>query len=291
MTAGLAAACRLLAGDDEDKLPEDVKKQPHLIIPSWLTGDESRVYYLTNIGIASGMLDSLGIQVGAQDVLDVMTGKKTLEDIANEMTAPNIGRIIFSINPLLMQGVELASGKSGYYFDPENPSQIRDRLQYIFKQAGFGPIYDIVAGKPSNLATTWGTALANNVATGDAAMWAVYDMEDEYKKENDLGSRPNISYDRDSKEYKKSLAAFYYKLGIKLNDTNAIAKYMAEYVALGGDAKSMDKSLQTLMPLQFMNKEERVKMIAQMTAEEKETYDRAMEYYNMIRAVDDKTFK
>jgi hypothetical protein len=40
-----------------------------------------------------------------------------------------------------------------------------------------------------------------------------------------------------------------------------------------------------------MNKEERVKMIAQMTAEEKETYDRAMEYYNMIRAVDDKTFK
>lgn len=286
-----SAANNLFAGEDEKKLPEDIRKQPHITIPSWIFGDKSRVFYLSNIGIASELLSALGVQFGTQDVLDVVTGKKTLTQIANEFIKPNMASIIFSIDPVLVQAFELASGKKGYNFDPEHPSQIRDSMEFIFQQAGFGQVYTVLAGLPKNKSTILDTVIANNVATGDVAMWAVYDMEDEYRKENEIDPQPDITYDKTSMKWKKSNAAFYYKLAIKLKDTNAIAKYMAEYVGLGGDDKSMDSSLQTMKPLQFMAADDRRKMIKQMTPDERETYDKAVAYYEEIRAVDDKEFK
>jgi hypothetical protein len=287
--AAMAMFNRLWAGDDEDKLPEDVKKQPHITFPSWLFGDNARVYYLSNLGIASGLLSGMGIQASTEDIISVISGKKTPKQVIDEMTAPNLASIIFSINPILIEGVELATGKSGYYFDPENPSQIRDRLEYVFRQAGFAQVYTKLAGLPNNKATLTDSIVANNYASGDVALWAVSDMVDDYNKQNGI-EPPNISYGTDSEKWKKSNAAYYYKLAIKLNDTTAIGKYMAEYVALGGNAKTMDQSLQTLKPLQFMKATDKTKLIAQMTPEQKATYDRAVAYYNEIRAVDDKVF-
>ena len=282
--AALAASNNLFGGDDEDKLPEDVRNQPHILFPSGLFGDNSRVFYLSNIGIFTEILGTAGIDYGeAQLIVDMFTGKKTWDEVMEEVSIGiTPARLIFSISPILMQGYELASGKKGYYFDPENPSEIRDRWQYFFQQAGFGPVYTWLAKLPANPSTQGVSALANSVASGDAAMWAVWDMQEDYYAENDISQYKFSGYERDSIKWKKSNAAYYYKMAIKLNDKDAIVKYLSLYVSLGGTKDTMNASFSTMEPLHFMSKKDKKKFLAQLTDEEKEKLEEAKEYYQSL---------
>jgi hypothetical protein len=248
-------------------------------------GDKSRVYYLSNIGIFSQLLGTANLDYAdAELIKDLFTGKKTWKEVTDEVSVGlNPLQAIMGINPLMVSGIELATGKKGYYFDPENPSEMKDRLAYVFDQAGFGPVYTYLAKLPAN-DSTYTNAVANSVAKGDAAMWAVYDMTDEFYKKNDISPYvPGVPV-RGTTEWKKKTAAYYYKVALRLGDSAAIEKYLVEYVSYGGTRKSLDASVAAMQPLRFMEKQYRAAFEAQLTPEEVQIIKTAMAYYKEIDA-------
>ena len=54
----LALGNGLLAGDDEEELPEDVKNSPHITIPRWVTGS-NKVYYIDRLGSFAEFMNML----------------------------------------------------------------------------------------------------------------------------------------------------------------------------------------------------------------------------------------
>jgi len=272
----------LFAGDDEDKLPEEVKNQPHVTFPSWIFGDKARVFYLSNIGSYNDLLNMAGIDtISGEDIKDLFTGKKTVKEIVDKNVAFKPLNFLLSINPLVLEGYELVTGKQGHYFDPENPSDIKDRVQYVFDQAGFGPVWTWLAGLPQGKSSLQGV-VANTAIKGDVAMWEVYNMMDDFYAENDISPYEPKGYRRGTTAWDKWVAAYYFKQAVKLNDKQAMQKYLADYVALGGDSKTMDASLRAMKPAQFMEKKHKDAFFAQLTDEEKATFERADKYYDEL---------
>jgi hypothetical protein len=272
----------LFAGDDEDKLPEEVKNQPHVTFPSWMFGDKARVFYLSNIGSYNDLLNMAGIDtISGEDIKDLFTGKKTVKEIVDKNVSFKPLNFLLSINPLVLEGYELVTGKQGHYFDPENPSDIKDRVQYVFDQAGFGPVWTWLAGLPQGKSTLQGV-VANTAIKGDVAMWEVYNMMDDFYAENDISPYEPKGYRRGTTAWDKWVAAYYFKQAVKLNDKQAMQKYLADYVALGGDSKTMDSSLRAMKPAQFMEKKHKDTFFAQLTDEEKATFERADKYYDEL---------
>jgi hypothetical protein len=215
-------------------------------------------------------------------IQSVVSGKMTPGEAADKIATHSLSRIVFSISPELLNLVELSTGKKGYYFDAENPTVIRDKLQYLAEQAGFAPIYDWLAGKPQSKATSTDTIVANSAASGDMAMWQVYDMMEDWYAENDKSPYKFGGYEKGTTAYDRSLAAYYFKVSVKLKDTTSMQKYLDEYIALGGTEKTMKASLRTMMPGFNMEKNDKAAFLAQLTPEEKATYERAEKWYDEI---------
>jgi hypothetical protein len=135
---------------------------------------------------------------------------------------------------------------------------------------------------PQSKATTIQSIVANTAIKGDVAMWEVYNMMDDFYAENDISPYEPKGYRRGTTAWDKWVAAYYFKLALKLDDKQAMQKYLGDYVALGGTAKTMDASLRAMAPAQFLETKYRDSFFAQLTPEEKETFDRALEYYNEL---------
>jgi hypothetical protein len=278
----------LWAGDEEDSLPEDIKNQMHLTFPSWITGNKSRVFYLGNFGSFADLMAMIGADYSlTSQTYELMTGKKTVADIIEEMGNTNkstnaLLKTAFSINPLMLESYEVLTGKSGYYYDPESPTEIKDRVKYVFDHAGFGPVYEWISGKPSNTATSWGKMVSSNALKGDVAFWETYDMIDDWYAEQRKNKPGGDPYDKGTVEYDRYIALYYYKLALKLDDKDAMEKYLLQYIANGGTKKFYDASFRTLMPGFNMEKTDKKNFLAGLAEDERKTYDRAVAWYKEL---------
>ena len=281
---GLTLANSLFAGDDDDELPEYVKNSPHITIPRWITGSE-RVYYIDRLGSLAELFDMFGMDKGLwSDLRDVSTGRKSESEVIKEMLMSPIMDSYNSSWPLVKIVTELISGKE-FFPDPSNPRQIRDRWEYLFKQVGFGTEYKVLAGKPVDSGSypkQKREILWNSVLPGDAALFDVYDMVGDYY--NSIGESDTfVNYmNPNTDKYKRSQAAYYYKLSLKLEDWKAAEKYLAEYVGYGGTKKTLNSTMRYINPLNGMNNTKKSGFLQWITPDDKARLDKAMEWYKEL---------
>ena len=88
---------------------------------------------------------------------------------------------------------------------------------------------------------------------GDAALSDMYGIvEDYYAYIGESATYTNYMNPNTDK-FKRSQAAYYYKMSLKLEDWRAAEKYLAEYVSLGGTDKTLKATMRYLNPLSSMN--------------------------------------
>ena len=274
----------LIAGDEEEELPEYVKNSPHLTIPRFVSGSE-KVYYLDRLGSLAELFDMVSIDYGlGKDLHDIATGRMSWKEKAAEIALSPIYEGVNSSMPLAKIVLELIGGKE-YFPDPTNPRQIRDRWEYIFKQVGFDDEYKAIVGKPQNKGSyplEKVGVLANSVLPGDAALSDMYGIvEDYYAYIGESATYTNYMNPNTDK-FKRSQAAYYYKMSLKLEDWRAAEKYLAEYVSLGGTDKTLKATMRYLNPLSSMNETKQSAFLKWITPEEKERYDKAMSWYEEL---------
>lgn len=277
----------LMSPEEEDKLPEDIKKRPHITLPAWLVGP-NRVYYIDRLGSLAELLDIFGIDRSlGSDLNDVITGRMKLEDKMKEMLMSPVHDIFNSSFPLAKMSVELITGKE-LFPDPSNPKQMRDRWEYIFNQVGFRDEYKALAGKPiieGSYTKQKRSIIFSSVVPGDAAYWDVYDMTDDFYKRHDISQRSSSWSDPSSKDAKKANAAYYYKVALKMQDTKAAERYLKEYVFYGGTKSTFESTMRSMAPLHWMSKTDKKLFFSEMTAQEKEQYDKAVAYFEELMKI------
>lgn len=280
----LALSNSLLAGDEEEELPEEVRNKPHITIPRWLTGSD-RIYYIDRLGSFAELLDMYGLDYGLKsDLADVASGKKNLGDKLKEIALSPLYQLYNSSWPATKIVYELVTGKT-YYPDPTKPSAIRDTWEYIFGQVGLKDEYKAIVGKPIAEGSYWTSKrnlLWNSVLPGDAALYDTMDMVSDYYAFIGESGTYSQFMDKDTDKYKRSQAAYYYKMALKLDDYKAAEKYLAEYVAYGGTKKTLKQTMQYIDPTAGMNASKRADFLEWLTPEQKERYDKGMEWYREI---------
>jgi hypothetical protein len=84
----------------------------------------------------------------------------------------------------------------------------------------------------------------------------------------------------------KGNALFNYKLALRYKDYAAAEHYLDEYVAKGGTAAGLARSLQAMNPLYGMNPMDRMQFIAGLDSESMAKLERAIDYYANILTED-----
>ena len=175
-----------------------------------------------------------------------------------------------------------------FFPDPSNPKTMRDKWEYVFNQVGFKDEYKALTGKPiieGSYSKQKRSIIFSSVLPGDAAFWDIYDIQDAYYQRYNKGQSMTTWQNQSSNEAKKANAVYYYKLALKMEDKESAEKYLKEYVFYGGTKKTFESSMRSMQPLYWMSKADKKKLLEEMTEKEKETYDRAMEFYKELDSI------
>jgi len=270
--------------DEEKELPEDVRNKPHLI---YGRNADGTVRYIGRLGALSDLLDWFAVDVGTYDeVQDWLNGDITIQEAAVKMATAPANKLINAINPLIKNTGEAIAGLQ-FFPDVTKPRPIRDRMQYLAQSLALGDEYSSLAGKPTKgYVKSLENILSSGAEPGQSAYYETKDLVREYGKELGKG---NFDFSGISRS-KKSNALYNFKLAIRYGDKEAADKYLLEYAMNGGTEKGLEQSLRALHPLWGLKSKaevegeptERDRFVAQLTPEEREVYDRAIEYYEDV---------
>jgi hypothetical protein len=283
---GLALFNNMFAGDEEDKLPEDVKNVPHLTLPGWVFGDNN-LHYMTNLGSLSEFMKFFGADMGtAQDIKEVLTGRMSYEQFIKDAATSPIYELMTGSMPAVQVVLALTLGET-YYPDPTKPTQIKDFLEYMADQVGLKDEYKWLSGQPlpdGDFKQQLIQRLFKETVPGDAAVWDTYDLIDQFRALNNLPEQYSSKYDYSSVEGKRHLAAYYYKLSLKLKDTDAAEKYLAEYIFYGGTQKSFNSVMNWWYPTASLSTKQKENFINWVNEdpESKKEYETAMAFIDSL---------
>lgn len=276
----------LFAGKEEDELPEDVKRKPHLTMPGWLFGDDN-IHYISDLGSFSEFLSYFGLDYGVMnDIKDIATGRLNVDDYLKNAAKSSL----FDIVTGSMPGVQLviaALGGVTIFPDPTKPVQIKDTLEYIADQAGLKDEYKAIAGLPmpeGQYSQQFIQRIFKEITPGEAAVWDAYDLVNKYRELNNLGESYSTRFDYKTEAGKRHLAAYNYKVALKMQDKEAAQKYLAEYIANGGTGGSLENVIRWWYPAAGLSASEKESFESWLleNPEDWETYSRANSFVDSL---------
>jgi len=276
----------VVAPDEEDELPEDIKNKPHIVFPRWATGGE--IFYYSDLSSFYQLFSDIGFDgIGDvySDLKEIINGKMTLGDKVVEIATETASNFMSGMAPFYRPAMEAIVGKS-IYPDISKPSTVRDPWEHLFKSIGLEYEYRVVAGKPlpnGSYIESFKKAFAYTVVPGEAAMWDVYDMKDRYYES--INKKVSSGFLKDD----KAMAIYNYKLALKANDTKAAERYLKEYAIRGGTKATYKKSMDALDPTYGMSSADKKKFLDGMSEDEKTIYNRAVEYYKSLQEMGEPT--
>lgn len=257
----LALINGVLNREADEKLPDDVRNRPHITFGEW----GGNVYAFTRIGNIPELLEWVGLD-----------DWKWTED---DWQAP-IDKMWDSITPVIKVPFELVTGKS-HYSDFDQPSEIRDRWEYLFNTFGLSDVYKGVTGKPVKNGL-WDTIQNMAVYKYDVMESAYWDT---VSHRYNFQQRANTSSDPTP----KSNALYYMKQAIRYGEADKAKKYMKKYFSEGGTGKGVVTSINTMNPYYGFtsenNKEKGDEWIASLNEIEREKLESAVSYYEFYLAI------
>ena len=150
------------------------------------------------------------------------------------------------------------------------------------KSVGLDNAYRALVGKPQaggSYLSGLTTSFFNSTYVGDSALWGTYGLKEDFLKQK--GEYQEEYFIRKNP---KSMAVYYYKTALRLQDYDAARSYLEKYVLAGGTRKTFNLSMEAMDPLYGMKKELRKEFLADMTVEERSEYDQALVYVEELKA-------
>lgn len=214
----------------------------------------------------------------ANDISDIQKGILSPVDKLKEIAMAPVNRVMSSISPIFKTPVELITGKS-VYPDLTKAKPIRDRIEYALKTLSLDVPYQYIMGKPTRGKTPT-DKLANFLLNefsftqdpGEGAYYDSFKMVNDFR--NKLGvKKPGVE------PSDKSNAMYYFKQAVKFGDNKAAAKYLENYIKLGGTDRGYQQSIRMANPLYGL-KPEMISVMAQtMSPAQKDIIARGLEWY------------
>jgi hypothetical protein len=270
MQVALNAWNYLLFRDEEDDLPEDVQKRPHIILGRLADGT---VIYFDRLGTSSDILDWFGLDTIDSDLRDVLNNRKTIEELAIDMVHSPINKLVQSVSPVVKLPTGWITGKDTFP-DYREPRTIRDQYEHTAKAFGLDAEYRWFAGRPSR---GLGDNLLRNIAytaePGNASYYSTLDRKYKWGEANGSGGRGSFEGESPTSE-----AMRHYKQAVRFKDKVAAEKYLNQYFALGGTEKGMAKSIASLHPLSGLSLPKELRFLASLSEGEKDELAKAEKF-------------
>lgn len=279
-TVGLAMGLKTLMtlfnwygwGDEEDDLPESVKKDTHIILGR---DPDGKVVAFPRIGLIDDLLEWAGLEAAPYYVREYLNGRMTVQEMAKEMAKSPANKLWGGITPVIKLPVEMVAGKATFP-DVFSPRQIRDRGEYIARELGLLWVYKKLAGTPQKA-----------VSPGAAADMVIYrydprethynafrfDAVPKWSKEHGKGSAGGYAESRAAK------ALYNIRMSIRYEDGAALQKALEEYKDAGGARANIQKSIDRLHPLGSMSKKDRIAFEASLKPREKAQLQQAILFW------------
>lgn len=257
---------KLVMPEEEEKLPQYVKDEMHLNLGIW--GD--KMYYFTGLGALADVGDFLSLDTFGQDIRDIKNGRMTIGEKVLEIGKHATVDLITDLNPIASALQSLVSGRKQF---PEG-AEVRDPIDTIFATIGFSKEYRLLTSHPDRGLGDYAFNLSGfkRQAVNEQEYWNAINLKYEYLESLGEGSFGSSG--------KKALAAYYYKMAIRMNDDKAALKYLTDYIIAGGKRSTLKQSLDTLDVYHGVNKRD---FNNWLTEDELQTVKNGMEYMRWLK--------
>lgn len=272
ISSGLNVWNELFFSEKEEKLPQDVKLRPHIILGE---DKEGRTIHFSRLGALNDFLEWFGLGTISQDVRDVMNGLISFPELVVKMVNQPATKLVGGLNPMIKTPIE-SLARVKFYPEITRPARIRDVGEYLAGTVGLQEEYKLIAGKPmrpyfENLKT----AIIYVADPKESSYYRIIDLKRKYEKR--MGKASTGFF-----ESNKSKALYNYKLAVRYKDEKAKEKYLAQYKKYGGTRRGLKQSLQRMDPLFGLSRSEKSKFLETLTTKERQALDLANEYYKEI---------
>jgi hypothetical protein len=236
--------------DEEEELPNDVRRKPHIILGR---NSDGTVRYFNRLGAFNDFLEWFGVDESPYDVVDFLNGKRTLKEITTDNIKKPVNKIANGLTPYIKLPLEMLTGLK-FYPNAFAPTHIRDRWEHLAREAGLAGTYKSIMDRPKRQGDE-GLGVEKLLwYESDPREAAYYDiMDQKYRYLRRIGKSPG-GY---SEPTQKSNALYYYKMAIKYKDREAANRYLLEYAVNGGTRQGLKQSLSYLDPLRGLGGEKK----------------------------------
>jgi len=270
LSAALMTWNQLKFKEEEDALPEYIKKTPHIILGR---DENGKIVYFNRLGALGDFLDWFGVDDPPHIVRKYLDGKLSIKEAAVEMAKAPARVFVTGSRPDVKAVGEYLTGKS-LFPDPFQPRSVRDAAEQIFRSFGLENEYRELKGIPTpGYAESISNAFIYKIDEGDAAYIDIYDDKKAFLK------KVGKSGYSGGELTPKSNALYYFKKAMKYKDGEAAEKYLKEYISFGGNLRGLKKSLTTLHPLNGLNVVEKMGFVSFLDDKGREKLKTAIKFY------------
>ncbi|HHX27485.1 MAG TPA: hypothetical protein GX716_00595, partial [Firmicutes bacterium] len=259
--------------DEEEELSADVRGRPHVILGR---NPDGSIRYFDRLGAVADFLEWFSMDAPQQVVSDWLSGKITLKDALINMAKAPLNKIWQSMAWVKMVTESFLGVKT--FPDVFDSRPIRDRWQYIFDQVGLGEEYKHLAGLPHR---SYLDRIQNLfIYADDPGEGSYYDILDEKRK---FLKKIGKATEYTGTISPRSNALYNLKLALRYEDKDAMEKYLAEYIQLGGTAQGLKTSLRNLDPLHGLSQAEKQVFITDWLDDAgRERLEQAIRFYKTV---------
>lgn len=264
-----------LNSENDDKLPPDIRSQPHLTLnTNYRTGE---VLYLNRLGSAYDFFETIGFNNLSQNLKDFFDGRISFLEIANNITDGPLSKLVNNLNPLAKALIELFTGRK-LYPNISRPTSIRDNWEYVAQSLALDWYYRFITGKPHAPFSDFSGTLAENVKQDEAAYWFILARKKEFQ-EKKLGRRID-----GFAHTKQGECLYNARKAAQYGDKKKMIYYLQEFYRAGGSEKGLETSVNSMNPMHGLNKNEELMFIKWLPDDERYALNQAQKFYIRMKA-------
>lgn len=264
-----------LFDEEEDDLPLDIRRTPHIVLGR---DDEGNVLYFNRLSVFHELREWFGVDEFGYSLMDYLDGRISAKQMFKEVAAVPGHKLLNSIGPVSAGGVksifELATRKTTF---PE-PRDIHDRWDYAFRTVGMEEEFRKATGRPTpsgGYFASWRNAFIYSAEPGAAAYYDTLSAARRFRRS--VGDDTQGSFFGS-----KTDALRNYKRALRYDQPEIAERYLRLYVAAGGTSRGFEQSLERMDPLSSVKKDDREAFEEWLTPDEKLKLEDAKRYYEEV---------
>ena len=215
-----------LNGENDEKLPPDVRNKPHLTLNT--NPFTSEVMYLGNIGSAFDFFQTVGADnLITGDLRDLFDGRASFGQLLTNIVDGPVSKFVSNANPFAKAIIEAAVGKR-MFSSALHPTPIRDKGRFVAQSFGLDWYYDLLTDKPHKPFYDFSSSVVNTANQDQSAYFFIIGRKKQFE-ENVLGK-----YTDAFTMTRRGEALRNAKKAADLGDRKSLRKYLREYYRAGG---------------------------------------------------------